>query len=223
MKIKNFAMTLTLVGAAVISTTSCSGAKDPSAEIGVSVAPTRAYVVAGKGSSCVAQAAAKAADSTPANDLNGDRVQFTRFALQWRSDDKLTIASITATFFSAGISGAETNDGLVKTMDEGEIAAMLGLSGLTIPYFYPYSTTGTPNRAITIDSTDATAKGKTYAACGFQVGGLASATGVKTYNARVKIEVIGFKTKCELQTDGTCHDGEQTPVRQSVTVSAQKY
>ncbi len=205
--------------------TSCTTSKDPGLSLGVSLSPTRAFIVPGKGVSCVAQAVAKGSGETPVADVSGDRVLFNRFAMQWRSNDKLTIASITATIFSSGISGASGIEGSEVSIDENEMAALLGLTGLSIPYASPYDT-GTTVRTISIDSTDATAKGGSspYAPCGFQIGGLISVEGVKTYSARLKIEVSGYKTKCVLNTvDGTCSDGEQTPVRQTVTVSAERY
>ena len=141
--------------------------------------------------------------------------------MQWRSDEKLTIASIKATFFSSGITGADTAEGFEVTLDEAETAALLGLSDLTIPFASPYPTPEEPRR-LPIDSTDAAAK-RTFAPCGLHIGGLTSITGVKTYTARVKIELTGYMTKCVLKTDGSCDDGEQSPVRQSVIVSAEKF
>ncbi len=224
---KQFLFTLTRASVmamfAGLTVTSCTTSKNAGLSLGVSLSPTKAFIVPGKGVSCVAQAAAKEAGGTPEADVSGDRVLFNRFAMQWRSNDKLTIASITATIFSSGISGADTIEGLEVSVDENEMAALLGLTGLSIPYASPYNT-GDVTRTISIDSTDATAKTSgPYAPCGFQIGGLASVEGVKTYSARIKIEVSGYKTKCLLQEDGSCLDDEQTPVRQTVTVTAERY
>lgn len=208
------------IGCAIASLTSCSVAKDPGLELAVSVAPSKVNIVPGKGVSCVAAYTAKSTGETPIPDLTGERVLFNKFAMQWKSDDKLTIASITAKIFSDGIAGAETEDGLEVSLDEAEIAALLGLTSLSIPYSSTYGV----GRKITIDSTDESAKSG-YASCGLQLSGLAAAKGVKTYTARIKIEVTGYKTACKLRTDGTgiCDDGEQSPVRQSVTVTATRY
>jgi hypothetical protein len=206
----------------VLSIASCSTGNDPSLSIGVSLSPAKANITAGMGVSCVAQAAAKEADTIPTGDIPGDRVLFRTFALQWRSGDKLTIAEISATIYSAGIEGADTPEGQKIPLSEAEAAALLGLTNLSIDYVSPYAKDG---RNFTIDSTDATSKGATslYAPCGFQIGGFKSKAGVNTYSARIKVEVIGFKTACDLQENGTCLDGEQSPVRQSVTVSAQRF
>lgn len=210
------------VATVLLSGLSCSKKNDPGAEIAISVSPESALIVPGKGSSCVARAAAKADSSVPANDIEGNRVTFSRFSLQWRSPDKLTVASIKAKVFSAGISGATGTEGLEITLDEAEIAALLGLTNLTIDYLSPY-VTDNPDLARTVDST-ATKSGTPYAACGLQLGGLDSIKGFNTYSARIKIELEGFATNCDQKAqDGvTCVDGAQRPVRQSITVHAQR-
>lgn len=219
---KSGATIASLAIVAILGLTSCGLNPDPGLNLGVSVSPDKAYVVPGKGSSCVAQATAKSADTVPTTDIDGDRILFNHFKIQWRSPDTFTIAQIKLTLFSAGISGAESTNGKEVVVTEQETAALLGLANLTIPYANPY----VPGRVVDIDSTSTSIKSSTsaYAPCGLQIGGIAAVAGVKTYNARVKIEVIGFSTSCdERNTDGTCLSGTQTPVRQSVTVSAQKY
>jgi len=217
---------LVLIGPLLVVTAalqmSCGAQLDPSENISISVSPSRAYVVPGKGVSCVAQSEARVSAEAPVADIEGDRVTFNRFALNWKSGAKLTIASIRATIFSDGISGGETDEGITVDLAEDEMAALLGLTNLTIDFPNPYRA----DRVTTIDSTDEAAKGASnppYAPCGLQIGGLASVKGVRTYNARIKVEVIGFSTACVEQTNGTCNEGEQRPVRQSVTVQAQKF
>ena len=211
------------MAAAILSLTSCGNQEDPGANIGISVSPESAYIVAGKGVSCISRTAAKADDSTPEADIEGDRVSFTRFALQWRSGDQLTIASMSATYFSPGISGAETNEGSKVEIDEEEVVALLGLSNLTIGYANPYPGPAEGQvRVSTIDSA-ATNKPAPYAPCGLQLGGISSSTTIKSYSARIKIEIIGFGQKCDQKEEGVCVGGAQYPVRQTVTVRAQKY
>lgn len=213
-------LTTALMATLILSLTSCGLAKDPGANLGLAVSPETANVVTGKGISCVAYATAKVDDSTPIADVEGDRVTFSRFALQWRSGDKLTITNVRATFYSAGIAGAETADGLVKDLDEQEIIALLGLEGLAINY----STPNPPKAdyALTVDST--TGKASKYPPCGLALGGIPSSATMKTYTARVKIEVIGFGTTCDTRDSAkACTGGTEYPVRQSVTVRAQKY
>lgn len=204
--------------------TSCGNKNDPGVNLGVAVVPESAYVVPGKGVSCVAKATAKADSSVAEADVEGDRVTFSRFALQWRSGDQLTIAQIRATIYSPGITGAEGTDGMTVDIDEEETAALLGLSNMTIPYANPYPGPNGEVRVINIDSTDATRKSSTsYDVCGLQIGDISSSTTIKTYSARIKIEVIGFGQACdEKDTSGACINGAQYPVRQSVTVRAQK-
>lgn len=202
---------------------SCGAALDPGASISLAVSPSKAYIVPGKGVSCVALAEASIASETPVADIEGDRVTFNRFALNWRSGAKLTLASVRVTIFSDGIAGADALEGVSLEVSEDEVAALLGLTNLTIGFENPYR----PDRVVDIDSTDSARKGTAnppYAACGLQIGGIASKKDVKSYNARIKVEVIGFSTECVLnQTNGTCDDGEQRPVRKSVTVQAQKF
>lgn len=211
----------TTVLLALVSVSGCGLKKDPGASIGLAVTPESAYIVPGKGISCVAQAKAQTDSTTPTADIEGERVTFSRFALQWRSGDRLTIAEIRATIFSDGITGADTTDGFKVTVSEEEAAALLGLNTLTIPYSNPYNA----NQVLTVDSTATTKTSQGYAPCGLQLGGLVSATGKTTYSARIKIEVIGFGETCDTRntTTGACESGAQYPVRQSVTVRAQKY
>lgn len=220
---RSLAHQISLAIFAIILTTGCGAQKDAGLAIALAVSPDKAYVVPGKGVSCVAAATAKKDGSVPVADVTGDRIAFSRFVLQWKSGDRLTISSITSTIFSSGIDGADSVDGLPFTMDENEMTAMLGLDGLTVPFdaTVPFN----KDRITSIDSTSTALKsGSTpYAPCGFQIGSLASKKTSKTYSARIKIEVSGFRTACELDKLGVCQPGEQTPVRQSVTVSAQKY
>lgn len=220
---------LTSAVAAALTVTGCGPNKDAGLSLGVSISPDKAYIVSGKGISCVARATAKKDDSIPVADVSGDLVLFSRVALQWRSGDKLTISSVKATVFSAGISGADGVDGLEIIISEDELAALFGLPTLTIPF-----DTSVPHRAdfkTDIDSTDPAAKpgslAKPYVPCGLIIGGLAGKKDVKTYSARIRIELTGYKTACVLgATDSTkniCSDGELSPVRQSVTVTAQKF
>ena len=209
---------------AVATQTSCGKKNDPGINIGVAVVPDSAYVVPGKGISCVSKAAAKADSAAAEADIEGDRVTFNRVAIQWRSGDQLTIAQVRATFFSPGIDGAETEEGKVVDIEEDEIAALLGLSNLTVPYANPFPGPNGETRVINIDSTDAARKSATtYDVCGLQIGAIASSKTLKTYSARIKIEVIGFAQTCdEKDTSGACINGAQYPVRQSITVRAQK-
>ncbi len=208
--------------------TSCGMAKDPGLNLGISVSPDQPVIVPGRGISCVAQASAKTGDTVPTADVTGDRLPFNRFKLQWRSPDALTIAAIRVTIFSSGIDGADTTTGLEFTLSEEETAALLGLQGLTIGYASPYlGPDGQPvSRTIEVDSTSTALKSSTspYAPCGLQIGGLTSKVGLRTYSARVRIEVTGFSTSCEEKNlDGTCLSGTQLPVRQTLNLSAQKY
>lgn len=209
---------------AVVAQTGCGNKNDPGINLGVAVVPDSAYIVPGKGVSCVAKGTAKSSSAPAQADVEGDRVTFNRFALQWRSGDQLTIAQVRVTFFSRGISGAEGTDGSTVDVEEEEIAALLGLSDLTIPYANPYPGPNGEIRVINIDSTDASRKSSTaYDVCGLQIGGIGSSETIKTYSARIKIEVIGFGQKCEEKdAAGACIGGSQYPVRQSVTVNAQK-
>lgn len=216
---KNFKLVLPLLLVTTALQLSCGESLDPAENISIAVSPSKAFIVPGKGSSCVAQSTAKTEAEPVIADVDGDRVTFSRFVLQWRSGAKLTIASVRATIFSDGIAGAEGLDGVTVELAEDEIAALLGLTNLTIAFPNPY----VDDRVVDRDSTDEASKGTLYAACGLQIGGLASKPGVRTYTARIKVEVIGFSTACLLQDNGTCNDGEQRPVRQSVTVQAQKF
>ncbi len=213
---------VTVMSAAVLSQLSCGAQQDPGANIGISVSPESAYIVPGKGISCVSRTTAKADDSIPVADIDGDRVSFNRFALQWRSGDQLTISSMTATFFSPGISGAEGTEGTKVEIGEEELIALLGLSNLTLGYADPYPGPDGVTRVQTIDSA-ATNKAAPYTACGLQLGGIASSTTIKSYSARIKFEIIGFGQKCDTKEAGVCTGGAQYPVRQTVTVRAQKY
>jgi hypothetical protein len=217
-----------LAAVSIFGLLSCGTSNDAGLNLGVSVSPEKAYVVPGKGISCVAQATAKTADTVPTADIDGERILFNHFKIQWRSPNAFTVAQIKLTLFSTGLAGAETTTGKEVILSEEETAALLGLANLTIDYANPYTgPDGQPvDRKIDIDSTSTTIKSSTsaYAPCGLQIGGLATTPGVKTYTARVKIEVLGYMTACdEKNPDGTCLSGIQTPVRQSVTVSAQKY
>ncbi|CAN5487584.1 hypothetical protein BH10BDE1_BH10BDE1_25280 [soil metagenome] len=211
----------------VCGLSSCGTSNDPGLNLGVSVSPEKAYVVPGKGISCVAQASAKASDEPAIADIEGDRILFNHFKLQWRSPDAFTVAQIKVTLFGTGVSGAETTTGKETVLSEEETAALLGLTGLSIPYANPYlNSDGTPvSRVLDIESTSTSSKASTpYAPCGLQIGGLTSPVGIKTYSVKVKIEVLGYATDCsEKNKDGTCLSGIQTPVRQTVNVSAQKY
>jgi hypothetical protein len=211
--------------------TSCGTALDPGMNLAISVSPEKPNVVPGKGVSCVSRSSAQASGTTASTDISADRIPFSKFVLQWRSNDKLTIAGIKVTIFSSGITGAGKADGASIEISEEELTALLGLKNLTID-FGSFDSAGKPvgSRVVTIDSTDTTStqaiktSTSAYAACGLQIGGLSSVTGIKTYTARIKIEVTGFSTACVYDAaTATCTDGEQSPVRQSLTASAQKY
>lgn len=218
---KKLTLTTTLAAFGFLSLSSCALPKDPGATIGVSVTPDNAYIVPGKGVSCVAQAEAQTSGETATADVEGERVTFSRFALQWRSGDRLNIAQIRARIYSPGITGADTTDGFEIVISEDEAAALLGRKNLNIDYANPY----VADRTLTLDSMDSAKTSNGYAPCGLQLGGLVSVKTMTSYTARIKIEVIGFGTTCDTKnaTTGACEDGTQYPVRQSVTVRAQKY
>ena len=215
-------LALTISMLATLGASGCGTSKDAGLGIGLSLSPNKAYIVSGKGVSCKAQASARKADTVPVGDIEGDRVLFNRFAIQWRSGDQLTIASIKATVFSSGIDGADKPEGFEFEMPQDEAAALLGLTDLTIPFS---SSPFNADRSTTIDSTDPTLKSasKPYAPCGFQIGSLPSKKDSKTYTARIRVEVTGFRTRCVLDNTGTCTAGDQLPVRQNVTVTAEKF
>lgn len=193
---------------AVVALSSCSPNKDAGAYIALSVSPDKPFIVPGKGSSCVALTAARAAGTdTVEADVAANRIKYESFRLQWRSLDALTIVGLRATVTGVGIDGSYVQD-----FSEDEMKALFGLTTLTVA-----ATTVTTARPIDIVSNDSqTTKpvSGTYAPCALHIGGIKIKDTVKAFTAQVKIELVGFSTAA---------DGTQAPVRKSVTARAELF
>lgn len=190
---------------------SCSPQKDAGAFVAIAVSPDKPFIVPGKGASCVAAAAAKAAGSDfPENDVEEYRILYQSFKLQWKSVDALTVVSLKATVTGFGI------DGEVEIkFDEGEIAALLGRADLTIPKESDMTVTERYVDVISNDTTSTKPATSDYAACGLHLGGIKVKDGVKSFTAQVKIELVGFATSRA--------DGSQSPVRKTTTARAELF
>ncbi|MDX9732394.1 MAG: hypothetical protein RBT63_11535, partial [Bdellovibrionales bacterium] len=101
--IESRAKALVFVGALPLVVGGCGATNDAGAELGLAVVPSKVYIVAGRGSSCVAETAAKTADAEFANmDVSGERVFFPSFRMQWRSPDELVVVGVRATISGRG-------------------------------------------------------------------------------------------------------------------------
>jgi hypothetical protein len=203
--------------ALVLTTLSCSPQKDPGANIALAVSPSRPFVVPGRGLSCIDLANLKA---NPTADLPGsvgaNRILYSNFRLQWRSDEALTL---TALRVKVKIPERQTSGRTIKkeqeiSFDQDEIEALLGLDDATIPL---NTTVGSEPRVVEINSNSTSQRdaSSVYAACGLHVGGIeVGETTPDAYFAEVLIEVAGYATRS---------DGQQSPVRQSLTAQAEGF
>jgi len=196
---------------------SCSPQKDPGANISMAVSPSRPFVVPGRGLSCIDLANLKA---NPTADLPGsvgaNRILYSNFRLQWRSDEALTL---TAMRVKVKIPERQASGRTIKkeqeiSFDQDEIEALLGLDDATIPI---NSSPGSEPRIVEINSNSTSQRdaSSVYAACGLHVGGIEVGESTPdAYFAEVLIEVAGYATRS---------DGQQSPVRQSLTAQAEGF
>lgn len=201
----HYMMRIVAATLAIVATTSCGSKKDPGEFLGVDVTPDKAYIVPGSGKSCYDRMTTSG-DNDPRS-LSEHRIFYRNLRLQWRSTDNLTISIIRITVSSPMLKGGQS----VTTFTEDEIESLTGGAGGVI--------TGVEveGQQKTIDSSDP-ARGDfiAEAACGLGVGGLAFVSQNPTpFTARVTVEVIGVA-----ENPGS---GEQSPVRQKTTATAEYY
>ena len=205
------------VGSVALLALSCSPQKDPGANIALAVSPSRPFVVPGRGLSCTDLANLKA---NPTQDIQGsvtaNRILYSNFRLQWRSDEALTLTAMRMTIRipERQASGRIIKREQVVSFDQDEIEALLGLNNATIPL---NPTPGSEPRVVDINSNSTTQRdaSSVYAACGLHIGGVEVGDTVPdSYFAEVAIDVVGFATRS---------DGQQSPVRQTLNAQAEGF